>query len=861
MAALIPVFKANLISASYGLSAAALALDGTALASDGDISYQWQSSSDNVGWANIQGETVAAFLPPTDIACIKYYRVIATNTGRGLLPGALLTPSKTLYPSIAGETAQAISNAAEITVVGASAPVFSRQPLAAAYDIGGAVTPLFVEATAPYGDISYQWQSSADNVGWSDIPNENSKSYTPTSAAAGKAYYRAAATNTVGSSVLSSFSYSADITIFAAVAPKFEAALVAASYYSGDAAKALNGTAASERGTISYQWYSGATPEKLTAVLGASAASFTPPTKAKGTVYYQASATNTVGTSTACSASNIVGVMVLTATPPVFNKPLVGADYDAGALALAFDGTACAPNGTVSYRWFGNGNEISGAVSALYTPSTGVEGSTSYFVTAKNTVGDTEADGSSNSVSVTVYFAKAPIFSKAPISASYIENGAVTALSALASAERGSISYQWQCSTDGVNYSDISGAVGTEYVPISNTAGTFFYRVSASNTVGTSSASAFSEIATVKIISAEYPTFSKNLISENYVYAQAARLLDGTAAVLDGGTVSYQWFRAVGKGEFAAITGAVSPAYRPETLEIGSFKFYVSAKNTKDSSARSSRSNIADIRVIDTRLSENEKWGAYLAALKTNFVKLCRLDFLQPDSSIAFSLDNNPKNKRSGAFIQSGNLSVNLQNGQRRRGNILLSNLDGAFDFNVNRLWFGQRVRLMMGLRLPDGSDYYIPQGVFYLSNPRESFLPGTRTMEYELLDKWAYLDGTLFGNLDGIYEIALNENIFTAIAGVLKFDRGNGERVDSTPPIFTEYYRDKTVTLPNGTTLPVTNTPYTYRCDSTDGTYADIILEMNTMLAGIIGYDRTGQLRLDTSDEDVLDTAKPVLW
>jgi len=80
---------------------------------------------------------------------------------------------------------------------------------------------------------------------------------------------------------------------------------------------------------------------------------------------------------------------------------------------------------------------------------------------------------------------------------------------------------------------------------------------------------------------------------------------------------------------------------------------------------------------------------------------------------LAFSIDNNPKNRRAGAFLQEGELSVNLQNGQRRQASVTLSNLDGEYDFNVNRTWFGQQIRLMEGLILPDGMDYYLPQGYF----------------------------------------------------------------------------------------------------------------------------------------------------
>ena len=251
----------------------------------------------------------------------------------------------------------------------------------------------------------------------------------------------------------------------------------------------------------------------------------------------------------------------------------------------------------------------------------------------------------------------------------------------------------------------------------------------------------------------------------------------------------------------------------------------------------------------------------YMTAVAGPFQKLARLDFLQPDGSLAFSIDNNPLNPRSSAFIQEGELSVNLQNGQRRQATITLSNLDGAYDYNVNKVWFGQQIRLMEGLVLPDGTDFYLPQGVFYVKDPEETFLPNQRIARYNLVDKWAYLDGTLFGNLEGWALIEINEDIFNAISQLLLRDRGNGLPIDNVPPIFTTYYNGKTVTRTDGTTAPWTDTPYTARFDNRSNTLATLLLELNKMLVGWIGYDQTGHLRVDAAYEDILDADKPVQW
>ncbi len=273
----------------------------------------------------------------------------------------------------------------------------------------------------------------------------------------------------------------------------------------------------------------------------------------------------------------------------------------------------------------------------------------------------------------------------------------------------------------------------------------------------------------------------------------------------------------------------------------------------------------------------NTRWTQYLFALQKSFQKRSRIEFLQPDGSVAFALDNRFKrgyNTRydTRAFIQDGNLSVNLKNGQRRNASITLSNLDGAFDYAVNRLWFGQQIRLSMGLVLPDGTDFYLPQGVFYILNPQNIFNPNGRTASFELSDKWCYLDGTLFGTLDAALVISKNrydDNIFKAIASILKFSRFDlditetdaARIVDAVNPVFPSFYNGKTYTTSNGITVPMTAFPYDVTVDSENGTLADAILEMNTFIAGLIGYDPTGTLRIEPSQDDISDADKPVLW
>lgn len=251
----------------------------------------------------------------------------------------------------------------------------------------------------------------------------------------------------------------------------------------------------------------------------------------------------------------------------------------------------------------------------------------------------------------------------------------------------------------------------------------------------------------------------------------------------------------------------------------------------------------------------------YLESLRKPFQKLVRLRFLNPDGSSAFVLDNDPLNARAGAFLSNGELHCNLQNGQRRTASVTLSNVDQRFDYNINALWFGQEVALDEGMVLPNGQEIYFQQGIFLLETPKDELRPGERTITYNLVDKWAGLDGTLYGNLEGTYEVAEGTNIFQPITALLSEDKGNGQPVDNVTPVYTDYYNSMTQEMPDGTSVAMTDTPYTLRIDSESGTIAEVVLGLTGMLNAWVGYDNTGALRVDPSQDDLLDTAKPVAW
>lgn len=266
------------------------------------------------------------------------------------------------------------------------------------------------------------------------------------------------------------------------------------------------------------------------------------------------------------------------------------------------------------------------------------------------------------------------------------------------------------------------------------------------------------------------------------------------------------------------------------------------------------------------------RYGEYLEKLRRPHISATKIDWLNPDGTVAFDITDDA--------IQSGTLNVQYQNGVRATADVLLNNWDQIYDVNADKVWFGQQIRVSRGLYLDDGSPFLIPKGVFYVSNPDQVYAPTQRTTHLSLVDKWGYLDGSLFGNLDGIYQLNIGDDLFVALRELLLKDRGNGIPYDSVPPLLPSYYIGRTTraaytklitnidssgieytsTEVEYRDVPVTQCPYTSRIEAS-GTMADIILEIAKMLVANVGYDASGRLCIEPNNTDMSNRTRPIQW
>lgn len=262
-------------------------------------------------------------------------------------------------------------------------------------------------------------------------------------------------------------------------------------------------------------------------------------------------------------------------------------------------------------------------------------------------------------------------------------------------------------------------------------------------------------------------------------------------------------------------------------------------------------------------MTDIEKYYEYINKLKGNFSPAIKIQWLNKDGSVQKEITND-------YIDMSGTLSVNMNNGSRRTCDIKVDNTNGEFPIDISSVWYNQKIKIWTGLYLDDGTPYYFPQGVFYITSATETNTPTGRTVTFQCTDKWAFLDGSLYGYLDGIYIVPLGTNIYDAITKLLQTSRFTGQNViesgepienavDSSTPMLSSYYINKTYN-DGDTTYNAIETPYEIRMEY-GKTYADILLEFATILGAYIYYDVDGRLTIEPTQDDISDASKPILW
>ncbi len=409
-------------------------------------SYQWQNSTNNSTWSNIIGATGTSYTPG-NLTATTYYKVILTNNNTDL--GSYSnTTTVTVYPSL---VSGGISPAAQSINYNSIPPALTA-----------------TTATGGNGIYTYQWQSSPNNSTWSNITGATALTYTPATAITTTIYYRIIAT-CLGTSVNSN---ATTVNVYPQlIAGSISPATQTINYNS--IPPALTATAATGgNGIYTYQWQSSPNNSTWSNITGATTLTYTPTTAITAPIYYRIIATcNGVSVNSNAATVNVYPQLVAGSISPAAQS----INYNSIPAVLTA-ATATGGNGTYTYQWQTSVNNsiwtnITGATALTYTPATAITATTYYRIVA-----------TSNGVSVNSSTATVNVYpqlvagSISPATQTIAVNSIPATLSISPSGGSGVYTYQWQISTDNINFNNIAGATANSWTPTLQSV-TSYYRV------------------------------------------------------------------------------------------------------------------------------------------------------------------------------------------------------------------------------------------------------------------------------------------------------------------------------------------------------------------------------------------------
>ncbi len=431
----------------------------------GSYTYTWYSSLNNVSFSAISGANAQNY-QPGNLTATTYFK---RQTGCGAASAYTTnTATVTVYPQIIGGTIASSQN-------------INYNTIPAALTLGG--------VSGGNGSYTYQWYYSTDNITWLIISGATSTTYTP-AALTTSTYYRVSV-NSNGAAVNSA---NALITVYPQlVGGNLSISNVSINYNTSPGLITVSGVTGGS-GTYTYQWQSSTNSSftSPTTISGATGSSYTPG-NLTANIYYRLQVTsNGVTVNSSIAAITVYPQLIIGSLTP--GSTTINFNQNPGTLTFA---GATGGTGVYTYIWLSSPDNstwtsIIGPWTTTYAPGNLL--STTYFEVEVYCNGQYAY---SNSALVTVY----PELFGGQISPAYTavnsntSPGEITVTSTSGGGCGGSYAYQWQSSTDGINFTtNISGATAQNYTPGNLTAGIWYRRQTTC-----SGATAYSNICQVAI--------------------------------------------------------------------------------------------------------------------------------------------------------------------------------------------------------------------------------------------------------------------------------------------------------------------------------------------------------------------------
>jgi gliding motility-associated-like protein len=470
----------------------------TVVATGQQLTYQWyfNSSNSNTGGTAISGATSASYVPSTSTVTRFYYVVVSGTCGSAIsnVSGAITISPTSVAGSIAGATTVCSgTNTTVLTLSGNTGTI--------------------------------QWQSSTDNITFTNIVSATTSTYTAINLTV-TTYYRAVVTSGVCSSATTT-------TSSVNVSPTSVAGNIAGAT---TVCSGTNATVLTLSGNIgAIQWQSSIDNVTFTNITGATASTYTA-TNITATTYYRA-----VVTSGVCSPATTTAVTI-TVSPTSLPGSIAGATSvcsGTNSTVLTLSGNI----GTIQWQWSTDNVTFFNIPSATTLTHTATNITTTTYYRAVITSGVC----SSATTNVSMIAVNPTSVAGSIAGATTVCSGTNSTVLTL-SGNTGTI--QWQSSIDNVTFTNIASATASTYTATNITTTTYYRAVVSSGVCSPATTTAV--------------TITVNPTSVAGSIAGATTVCSGTNSTvltLSGNTGIIQWQSSNNNVTFTNITGATTSTY------------------------------------------------------------------------------------------------------------------------------------------------------------------------------------------------------------------------------------------------------------------------------------------------------------
>ena len=501
---------------------------------DDSFTYQWQESTDNITFIDIDG-AISTSYQPKNLIQDHFYRVVATSA-RGC--GSIYSSNVTKI---------SVLDDLKITTIGI-------EPLC--HMTRGEIK---VMVTGAGEDYTYQWQESNDSITFTDcLSNANTATYKTAPSVAGTYYYRCVVTPIYG--CISKTSDVITVKVYEDVTPSVITGGDTICFGFIPAPLSIQTPTSGGDGVFTYAWMQRVDGTSVfTYIPGATSTTYAPPALSK-TTDYKLEITNTCG----IYESNIIQVYVRNQ----LSAPIIVGETDTICYNTIPEQLTCTQEAlggiddSFIYQW------QESADGKTYTDVLG-ENNLSYQPEALLTKHFYRLQASSNKQCGVLYsnIVEVNVFDSLVITAS-----ATTPICFMSSAHmRVEVSgggnpytFQWQQSSDSIHFTDISNGTSSNYATSALTSGTYYYRCIVTSTK-CGIYSRMSNVIRVDVFEALSPGTIIGIDSTCYGYAPNGELTIQTVPTGVDGNYSYQWQQRT-TAEWEDILDANQTTYTPIAL-------------------------------------------------------------------------------------------------------------------------------------------------------------------------------------------------------------------------------------------------------------------------------------------------------